>query len=156
MHFCVSRKRGWFGGDPVDIFLLSKQERAERFKELGEQNGANSEDGIVNILNVAEQRLKQSRLDANRIAVEIDVEIQWSLELSMTALRLTEPHTPCTTEPCPLHVLALKLLAASAKNPNARNYYLLACAMKLTTKGFVRKIGRKFYFFGSKPGLFLT
>ena len=106
----INGKRGWFGGDPVDIFLLSKQERAERFKELGEQNGANSENGIINILNVAEQRLKQSRLDAHRIVVEIDVEIQWSLELSMTALRLTEPHTPCTTEPCSLHVLALSCL----------------------------------------------
>ena len=138
----VSGKHGWFDRDPINIYPLSKQMKAEKFKELNKLNFSSSKCDITKMLDIAEESVNKATLEVNAGFSKSDTEICWSLELSMNALRLAEPLSPHYEKALSITLPCLKALASSSKNPTARNYFL-ACAMELSTKGFVRKIGKK-------------
>ena len=128
---------GWFDRNPVNLFPLSRQERAERLNTLLNRKFDNSLSGSEKMLIVAEEGLNSS----------LRSDFQWSLELLSNVLKTTRPSSFMHKRATQTAKSCLQLLADSTGCPNGKRYYL-TCAAELPTnfvkraliKGRARKI----------------
>jgi len=116
---------GWFDGDPVNLFPLTRRKRAERWsRTLGAE-------GVEKLLDEIRRSLSSS-LDHQKVTGSHLVdELQWALELSSMVLELDDKASyDEMKEAKKLKVESLRALATTCVSANARNYYL-TCAREV-------------------------
>nr|CAB3263668.1 alkyl/aryl-sulfatase BDS1 [Phallusia mammillata] len=111
---------GWFDGDPVNLYPLTKAQRAGRWKQLLARDSKATAD--AKILQDALNSLKASDDKFELIGECMNDELQWALELSSLAVEASENQVK--EEAKSLHVRVLRSLAKCSNNANARHYYL--------------------------------
>jgi len=114
----IDGKIGWYDRDSVNLFPLSKQEEAQKLESLLNKQGIKHTEGIVKMLDVAEEITKDGKSTSD--------EVQWGLKLSMHAFRLTKPESPLHNRAVSVASSCLNTKAAAAWNPAARHINILA------------------------------
>ena len=129
---------GAFDGDPIHLYPLLKNEKAEKMKELVLSDFGDGIDGVERLLIKAYESFSKSSLNFQETGDILIDELKWGLELANYALLVAPDDSPLYEEAKNLTVLGLKLMGTSIVNSNARNYYL-SSAIELETS-FVFKL----------------
>ena len=117
---------GWFDGDPVNLYPISKNERAKRLADLMSRKDNDNLDGFELMLRYANESIKKSEEHFRTDKLPLNQELQWAFELIS--------HAKLTCNNCmkakTAYIDILLRIAGIMKNANARNYYL-TCANEL-------------------------
>ena len=117
---------GWFDGDPVNLYPLSKKEIAKRLAELMIRKNNDNLGGFELMLKYANESIEKSDKNFKANKQPLNQELQWAFELIS--------HAKITCNNCikakTAYLDILLRIATTMKNANARNYYL-TCAKEV-------------------------
>ena len=120
---------GWFDRHPMNLFPLTKQERAERWRKLLDRQFDGNPSGIEKMLIVAEAGLDVHNSSSIQ---NLWNDLQWSLELLSHVLKVAKPDSPPYEQAMNHAIKCLSKLADLTVCPNGKRYYL-AVANELPT-----------------------
>ena len=133
----IERYLGWFDRHPVNLYPLTKQERAQRTTTLLNKEFEGKPNGLEKMLIVAEEGLQNVNAQRNSLKKAFRCDLQWSLELLSHILNVAEPDSQIRKQAEKKAIICLKQLADLTTCPSAKRYYL-ACAVEFPTN-FTKK-----------------
>ena len=103
---------GWFDGDPVNIFPLTKNERAVRLEKMMASDYSCGGSGVKKMISEALRVYRQSeqQRSENDVAAAVK-QLQWALEVASYAVRASRPKSGDNKQARGIMVGCLRALA---------------------------------------------
>ena len=121
---------GWFSGGPQELFPLTESERAQKLKELVNDNSDSS--AVAKMIASSQQNVAASVAHFEQTGEYLYIESQWGLESAQTALLAAEPGSPEAGQASLAKSSALNVMSRWVSSINAKYYYLTTSIEALT------------------------